>query len=52
MGKYPTSERQIIGFVMTPKLATEVKKEAARRSMTLRKLFEDMWKIYKEKKGR
>lgn len=41
--------RKIIGFRMTPALATEVKVEAARRGVSLRRLFEEMWEIYKEK---
>ena len=39
--------RKIIGFSMAPTLAVEVKEEAAKRSMSLRKLFEEMWEIYK-----
>lgn len=40
-------ERQIVGFSITPVLAREVKQEAARRGMSLRKLFEEMWGLYK-----
>ena len=40
--------RQIIGFSMSPTMATEVKLEAAKRGMTLRKLFEEMWAAYQE----
>ena len=40
--------RQIIGFSMSPAMAREVKQEAAKRGMTLRKLFEEMWSAYQE----
>lgn len=49
MNKNREKERQIVGFSLAPALAINVKKEAARRGITLRKLFEEMWKIYKEK---
>jgi hypothetical protein len=39
--------RKIIGFSMNPALAVEVKEEAARREMSLRKLFEELWRLYK-----
>ncbi len=32
---------------MRPKLAREVKQEAARRGLSLRKLFEEIWELYK-----
>lgn len=41
------TNRQIIGLSLPPKLAVEVKIEAARRGLTLRKLFEEIWIIYK-----
>lgn len=31
---------------MKPALAREVKAEAARRGLTLRKLFEELWQLY------
>jgi len=42
-----TRMRQIVGFSMSPALALDVKKEAARRNISLRKLFEEMWELYK-----
>jgi hypothetical protein len=44
------SLRKIIGFSMSPALAVEVKKEAAARGISLRKLFEEMWTLYTEQK--
>jgi len=41
------TERQIIGLSLAPSLAREVKQEAARRGLTLRKLFEEIWGLYK-----
>lgn len=49
MSENRTKARQIIGFSMAPALAVRVKKEAARRGISLRKLFEEMWEIYKAK---
>tara|TARA_Y100000815_G_scaffold190167_1_gene173592 strand:+ start:39206 stop:39364 length:159 start_codon:yes stop_codon:yes gene_type:complete len=42
--------RKIIGFSLAPSLAAEVKSEAARRGMSLRKLFEEIWELYKKSK--
>lgn len=42
-------DRQIVGFSLSPEMATAVKLEAARRKLTLRKLFEEMWRNYTEK---
>lgn len=44
-----TRLRQIVGFSLSPDLAIEVKTEAARRNITLRKLFDEMWAHYKSK---
>jgi hypothetical protein len=44
------SPRKIVGFSMSPALAVEVKKEAAARGISLRKLFEEMWTLYTEQK--
>jgi hypothetical protein len=41
--------RQIVGFSLPPALATAVKEEAARRNVSLRKLFEEMWEGYSAK---
>ena len=38
--------RQIVGFSLSPELAAAVKMEAARRGMSLKKLFEEMWAAY------
>lgn len=38
--------RRIIGLSLSPELAGEVKAEAARRGISLRKLFEELWQLY------
>lgn len=45
-----TTPRKIVGFSLSPALAQEVKEEAAKRGLSLRKLFEEMWEIYKKSK--
>lgn len=40
-------DRQIVGFSLSPERAREVKQEAARRGLSLRKLFEELWELYK-----
>jgi len=40
--------RQLVGFSLAPELARAVKTEAARRGVSLRKLFEEMWSQYQE----
>jgi hypothetical protein len=47
MPEQSSTPRKIIGFSMHPTLAVEVKEEAARRGISLRKLFEEMWELYK-----
>lgn len=42
--------RQIVGFSLPPGLAAEVKVEAARRNISLRKLFTELWALYKNTK--
>jgi hypothetical protein len=42
--------RQIVGFSLPPALAAEVKVEAAKRNLSLRQLFGEMWALYKTKK--
>lgn len=42
--------RQILGFSLAPELARAVKTEAARRGLSLRKLFEEMWSQYQNTK--
>lgn len=39
--------RQIVGISLSPEMARDVKAEAGRRGMSLRKLFEEMWAGYK-----
>lgn len=39
--------RQIVGFSLSPDMARDVKAEAGRRGLSLRKLFEEMWTGYK-----
>jgi hypothetical protein len=40
-------DRQIVGFSLAPAMARDVKQEAARRGLSLRKLFEELWQLYK-----
>lgn len=47
--KETTRDRQIVGFSLSPTTAAAVKMEAARRKLTLRKLFEEMWADYAAK---
>jgi hypothetical protein len=42
--------RRIVGFSLSPELASEVKMEAARRHISLRELLIEMWQLYKSKK--
>jgi hypothetical protein len=44
----PRSGRQIVGFSLPTDLAQEVKAEAARRNMSLRNLFQEMWALYQK----
>jgi len=41
--------RRIVGFSLSPDMAMQVKLEAARRQLSLRKLFEEMWRDYRAK---
>ena len=41
--------RRIIGFSLPPDLAREVKAEAAKRDLSLRQLFEELWEQYRKK---
>lgn len=43
--------RRIIGFSLAPSMAREVKAEAARRRISLRRLFEELWQLYKAQNG-
>ena len=40
--------RRIVGFSLPPELAKQVKAEAGRRGISLRKLFEEMWRLYEK----
>lgn len=44
----PQRDRRIVGFSLSPELAGDVKAEAGRRGISLRKLFEEMWALYKK----
>ena len=43
-----TDGRQIVGFSLPPTVAAEVKMEAARRNISLKDLFAEMWALYKK----
>lgn len=43
--------RQIVGFSLSPEMARAVKAEAAKRGLSLRKLFEELWTGYETGKG-
>jgi hypothetical protein len=40
--------RKIVGFSLDPDLAREVKAIAAERGLSLKKLFMEMWSVYKK----
>jgi len=42
--------RKIVGFSLSPERAVDVKTEAARRGLSLRQLFEEMWDLYQAAK--
>lgn len=50
--KGSSPSRQIVGFSLPPDLAVEVKIEAAKRGISLRKLFGEMWALYKNENVR
>jgi hypothetical protein len=45
--------RKILGVSLSVALARDVKEEAARRGISLKRLFEEMWELYRQthKKG-
>jgi len=45
------ADRRIIGFSLSPEMATNVKKEATLRGISLRKLFEELWSNYNVQKS-
>jgi hypothetical protein len=49
--KQSRNNRQIVGFSMSPDMARAVKTEAARRGISLRKLFEELWAQYERPKS-
>lgn len=52
MAKAPSTHvkpRQIVGFSLTPELARSVKAEAGRRGLSLKALFEELWRGYEQK---
>ncbi len=44
--------RQIVGFSLDPAMASAVKAEAAKRNISLRKLFEEMWEAHGKRAGK
>ena len=40
--------RQIVGFSLDPDMAREVKAAAAEKGLSLKKLFEEIWRTYKK----
>jgi hypothetical protein len=47
----PTSKaqpRKIVGLSLPPEVTAELKMEAARRGISLRALFLEMWTLYKK----
>jgi len=43
------ASRQIVGLSLSPEVAAELKMEAARRGLSIRDLFLEMWTEYKKK---
>ena len=43
-----TKQRRIVGFSLSPELASKVKAEAGRRQIRLKALFEEMWALYEK----
>jgi hypothetical protein len=41
--------RQIVGFSLPPEQASAVKMEAARRGVSLKKIFDEMWTLYQKR---
>lgn len=46
MTKDRNSNRQIVGISLPPDVARSFKAEAARRGVSLKELFEEMWELY------
>ena len=45
-------ERRIVGFSLSPELASKVKAEAGRRQISLKRLFEELWSLYEKHGGK
>jgi hypothetical protein len=45
-------ERKIVGFSLSPDMASKVKAEAGRRQISLKRLFEEMWALYEKHGGK
>ena len=48
----PQKDRKILGISMSPTMAGDIKAEAARRNISLRKLFEELWSMYLERRAK
>lgn len=44
-----STPRQVLGISLEPSIAAEVKNEAINRGISLKKLFLEMWDLYKKK---
>jgi hypothetical protein len=40
--------RRIVGFSLSPELASKIKAEAGRRQIRLKSLLEEMWALYEK----
>jgi hypothetical protein len=45
---HQSARRQIIGFSLDPAMARDVKAHAAKKGISLKRLFEEMWQAYKK----
>ena len=43
------SDRKIVGISLSPEMARAFKEEAARREISLKKLFVEMWELYQRR---
>jgi len=46
--KPKTRQRRIVGFSLSPELASKIKAEAGRRQIRLKALLEEMWDLYEK----
>lgn len=42
------ADRKIVGFSLSPALASKVKAEAGRRQISLKTLFTELWALYEK----